>query len=504
MQSQQLRYALELTHAQRGIIPLTPRGKRPLIDWEKYQSERATKEQVNEWGRLYPNCNFGVVTGSISSLVVVDVDGPDSPFKPEPTFTVKTGRGFHYYYSTTEKIGNKVGFMPHTDLRGEGGFVVSPYSVHENGSIYLPLNNLPVRPLPSEYLPLFEGKKDVVVKTEGWVSELIDGLAEGNRNDSFCRIVGKLHSQRYTQADIYTLLAPHAKECGYDEEELKKQIEYITKRYEIKGTEPKTSLNYHSCADSWEVYREARRNKGSSCNLPTGFTEVDKLTDGFKRQELSIIGARTSIGKTTFLINASLSLAKCGKSVLYFSTEMDFTDIFDRLVCVSQGTTLRNIKTGAVELKPMPLSIKVCDTSQPSLEDIRKAVDEVKPDVVILDHLQHVITSDARYFELSKFVRGLKDIARQFNVAVVCSSQLNRAADTPDYRSGMVQPPSLRHFKECSTIEDECSVGILLYYSQVVDNDTVILAAKIDKNRHGACGIVNLKFNKPTFTISNL
>lgn len=83
-----------------SVIPVRKKDKKPLIAWKSYQNNPPTIDEVENWQKQYPEANIGIVTGRVSNLVVVDIDaGSDASSLDLPlTYTVKTGRGLHYYY----------------------------------------------------------------------------------------------------------------------------------------------------------------------------------------------------------------------------------------------------------------------------------------------------------------------------------------------------------------------------------------------------------------------
>jgi hypothetical protein len=125
-----------------SIMPLVPRGKEPLVSWQKFQSQRATASQITAWWRTWPTANVGVITGAISRLVVVDLDGPEGLAQREKfpvTATVTTAHGVHLYFRHPGggTVPNSVKtVLPGVDIRGDGGFVVGPPSIHETGAVY--------------------------------------------------------------------------------------------------------------------------------------------------------------------------------------------------------------------------------------------------------------------------------------------------------------------------------------------------------------------------------
>ncbi|MED1801819.1 DUF927 domain-containing protein [Brevibacillus porteri] len=135
-----------------SVIPLRVKDKKPAISkqnggWEPYQEQRADEEQIRQWWGRFPQANVGIVTGSISGIIVLDVDGPEGraslekiterfgvlPATPEST----TGKGSHYIFK--HPGGDLRNFAKkgiNLDFRGDGGYIVAPPSVHPNGGVY--------------------------------------------------------------------------------------------------------------------------------------------------------------------------------------------------------------------------------------------------------------------------------------------------------------------------------------------------------------------------------
>ena len=126
-----------------SVIPLRPRDKKPLLaSWAEYQRRRPTEEEVEQWWTQWPDANIGIVTGAVSGLVVVDVDGEEGlnwmrVNMPVTSVYVKTGKGWHgYFRHPGGQIGNRARLAPEVDLRADGGYVVAPPSIHASGHQY--------------------------------------------------------------------------------------------------------------------------------------------------------------------------------------------------------------------------------------------------------------------------------------------------------------------------------------------------------------------------------
>jgi hypothetical protein len=148
-----LAIARQLLALDLSVIPV-PRadgrrfdGKVPAIAWKEFQSRRATYDEITGWFDTDTSQNLAIVTGAVSGIVVVDLDSPPArrwftarfPYTP---WQVQTGKGFHLYYRhpgvmvrNRARIETRDGKLA-IDVRGDGGYVIAPGSVHANGTAY--------------------------------------------------------------------------------------------------------------------------------------------------------------------------------------------------------------------------------------------------------------------------------------------------------------------------------------------------------------------------------
>lgn len=195
-----------------SVIPMRPCEKRPAIAWETFQKKRASLKQIAAWFAKWPDANAGIVTGAVSSLVVIDVDpahgGADSlerlkdEFGAWPTTAeARTGGGgTHFYFAHQgDDLRNRAGLRPGIDVRGEGGCIVAPPSIHPNGRPYSwvpgrsPLDIKPAR------LPVWLASVAVGPKADmrghpisHWRALVSEGVNEGARNSSIASLTGHL------------------------------------------------------------------------------------------------------------------------------------------------------------------------------------------------------------------------------------------------------------------------------------------------------------------------
>ena len=181
---------------------------------------------------------------------------------------------------------------------------------------------------------------------------------------------------------------------------------------------------------------------------------------------------------------------------------MAWGDILNRFIAMGAGISLFDLEWGTLTAEhrrsylDYKESIKgqslfIFDKPEPTLGEVGEIVSRVRPDVLIFDHIQRVShTTDQRYLELSRFVKGINTICRDSGVAGIINSQLNRLAET--------EPPALHHLKECGALEEEAHAVILLSrLSKDEENSEPFVMAELAKNR-GPKGPVELKFIKST------
>lgn len=201
--------AAAIAYEARGfsVIPID-NDKRAAVRWMAYQSKRATPVEINGWwgpGAPYEGFNVGIVTGKVSGLVVLDIDGPEgeaavAEFAMPDTAQVRTARGRHLYFAHPGEgnVPNFAGRLKGVDLRGDGGYVVAPPSVHGSGHVYAwddAFDDAAVpafADLPQWLLTL----ADAPGVPEKAAMASADGLVhEGGRNDHLARTTGSYIAQ---------------------------------------------------------------------------------------------------------------------------------------------------------------------------------------------------------------------------------------------------------------------------------------------------------------------
>ena len=231
-----------------------------------------------------------------------------------------------------------------------------------------------------------------------------------------------------------------------------------------------------------DTMEEAERRIAKSVNgvtgIPTGLTELDKKTGGLQDNDLIIIAARPSVGKTAFALHLARHAALAGNAVAVYSLEMQGERLGDRWLmaaCNINPYRWRNgipnpqevaeARTTASGLAQLP--IYVDDSSSVSMDHIRSSARLLKSrkqcDMIIIDYLQLCDMSTKqvnrnREQEVAKATRKAKLLAKELHIPVVLLSQLNRESENrPGGR------PELAHLRESGAIEQDADIVILLY-----------------------------------------
>ena len=220
--------AEELAKKKRSIIPLVPNDKKPYGSWLKYQEERMKPKDLHDYFTNNPDANMGMVTGVISGISVIDIDGEEgvkalkeANINLPPTTVVKTPRGWHYYYKYHPDLKQGANRLEKVDIRNDGGYVVIPpssvggvqYSTIEKSGTKVSEFNIEV---PEEFkggVHEPQSSKKEISKPQ-WVADaLANGVDSGRRNDVATRLAGYFHSKGITEDIIFSTLKEFALKC---------------------------------------------------------------------------------------------------------------------------------------------------------------------------------------------------------------------------------------------------------------------------------------------------
>lgn len=194
------------TYVDRGwsVLPIAQGKKSPAMQsWTDYTKTAATIEQLDTWFKALTGAGIGVVTGRLSGIVVIDMEADcptslDDVLAAFPTGLVSHtgGGGYHLFYKyppNVEKVGNRVKIYDGVDIRGDNGFIVLPPTRHPSGGEYKWVSVGEPGAFPMALIDQLD--KPEKKASDMWVTSLLDGVGEGERNNSCARLAGYFASK---------------------------------------------------------------------------------------------------------------------------------------------------------------------------------------------------------------------------------------------------------------------------------------------------------------------
>lgn len=320
--------ALELARAGWFIFPVQERGKQPLVKWRDLSTR--DPETVAGWWDKWPDANIGIDCGK-SGLVVVDYDGVEPP--QVDTLTVKTGRGWHHYYvNDGSPIGNSASLLgDKIDVRGDGGYVLAPPSIHPSGAVYEWSQPIPAASFPREYREKLEKKKPepvlepaTVRVSEGWGGKILLSEAaivrttgEGKRNaqlfESALRVLSAVKGGHLGRDEATSELLRAALDAGLEREEAEMTIDSAWERCTPRGPQERAESARlpDDPVDAWDPI-----DVDTLINLPP----PKWLVPGLVVDGMNWLVGEQKIGKTFLALDAAMTLAQ-SQTVCYFAGE---------------------------------------------------------------------------------------------------------------------------------------------------------------------------------------
>lgn len=247
--------------------------------------------------------------------------------------------------------------------------------------------------------------------------------------------------------------------------------------------------------------------------IPTGFSELDKITTGLNRSDLIIVGARPGMGKTAFALNIARNVAvQSGKTVCFFSLEMSRDQLAQRLLsseAMIESGKLRTAELSSEEWLRLSqagehfkdVQMYIDETSGITVPEMKAKLLRMKNvDLVIIDYLglmQSAKRTENRVQEVSDITRNLKIMAKELQVPVICCAQLSRGTEV----KGKSHKPALSDLRESGSIEQDADIVLFMYrdkyYQSENDDPNVVIDEHkaeciVAKNRHGGLGSVDL------------
>ena len=290
-----------------------------------------------------------------------------------------------------------------------------------------------------------------------------------------------------------------------DAENIDIDIEKVIKELnKIEDREVKEESLKEQIIDTLDMIEKNMKNK-NDYSLYTGMLDLDQLTCGLHNEELTIIGARPGMGKTTFALQIADYIAKKKIPVMFISLEMSEEQIITKLIAKETRINSTKMRLGTLtdqeavkvyeagaELEEKSLYITSnLRTIQQIEVEARKLKNKKNIGLIIIDYIQLIKSSqkfNLREQEVADITRTLKLLTLELKIPIIGLCQLNRNATR--------QEPMLSDLRESGAIEQDADNVIFIYQEEETDAAAPVVTIKLAKQRAGTTGKVNMVFRK--------
>ena len=352
-----------------------------------------------------------------------------------------------------------------------------------------------------------------------YIASLIDGVPRTDNIEHYARIVKKksmlrklitasnqIIARAFDEEDDADIIIDQAEQAIFQiaEDKVRQGFQYI-------GTVAQKRLEQiEQMADRPEMIT----------GVPTGFVDFDHLTSGLQRQDLIIIAARPSMGKTALALNMAQYAARNGSVVGIFSLEMSAEQLASRLLCSEARVDAHRLRTGFLNREEWArlgdalrrlceTKVYIDDTPGAGVLEMRAKARRLKAehglDLLVVDYLQLMSGRgriESRQQEVSQISRDLKTLAKELDIPVLALSQLSRAPETRSEHK-----PQLSDLRESGAIEQDADVVCFIFREEVyneTDENRGRAELLIAKQRNGPTGTVDLRFTPSSMRFDNL
>ncbi|MCI6140433.1 MULTISPECIES: bifunctional DNA primase/polymerase [Clostridium] len=414
-------YALYYSRLGLAVFPIKPKSKQPLTEHGLKDASKEP-EQIESWWNRWPAANIGIATGAVSGgLVVIDLDvdkdkGIDGRVTlreweaeheklPDSTWMAITGRGgYHYFYHDTSTVRNRTGIYEGIDIRGDGGYIVAPPSVHPNGNTYEWEQDPMLYPLAEANGAVFDFLVGPAVKEpEPILFELPEQIPDGQRTTAMVKLVCSQQAKGLSDEAIRAAVrAENEAKCvpPLTDQELEKEVFPALTRYQ-KGTAPYTATYNHKTRSFQPVIKKGPVNLVSMDTVEEKEPEW-LVTDYIPKGQITVLAGDGGSGKTTIWCSIAAAVSSGGPCflnqdnpfvkncapgrVLFFSSE-DSAEYTLKGRLRRSGAKLENV-----------LSLDLADERFPEIKFnaplLEELIKEYRPELVIFDPLQSYVPPD--------------------------------------------------------------------------------------------------------------
>ena len=350
-----------------------------------------------------------------------------------------------------------------------------------------------------------------------YISQLTNRIGSTANVEYHSRVI----SQKYIQRELIRISSLIIKDA-YDEttdvlellDKAENQLYKVAEGNIRKNYDSMTTIMQQAIAE----IDAAREQSDGISGVPTGFTNLDKVTSGWQKSDMIVLAARPGMGKTAFVLSMARNIAvQFDQGVAVFSLEMASVQLVNRLIASETEISAEKLRKGNLadheyaqlharidKLSKAPIFID--DTAGLSIFELRAKARRLKQQhdiqIIIIDYLQLMTAGSDhkgnREQEISSISRSIKEIAKELNVPIIALSQLSRSVET----RGGDKRPMLSDLRESGAIEQDADIVSFIYrpeYYGITEDEEgnstigtgeVIIA----KHRNGSLESIKLRF----------
>ncbi|MBQ0154508.1 MAG: replicative DNA helicase [Bacteroidales bacterium] len=397
------------------------------------------------------------------------------------------------------------------------GIVAESFYDEQNSKIYQAIDALVDKGRPLDLATVaFEAMKSGV---EAWyVNECaLEATSTAPNHSIHCMLLQQLYISRRT-LQMGEELAAKSADRANDVADILAWIQESTDRITqglSAGVDAYETVVERTVQSITEAEKRMAENPDGIAGISTGLREYDNATGGLKGDELTILAARPSMGKTTVALQMAYNIAAQKRPVAVFSLEMGQESLCKRLISLSELTPLKPLVNGGLDgdawrkvdrhvVRSKNLPIYLLDTPGISITDIcartKMMVERFGVQAIFVDYIGLVsnpsLTARSREQEVAQISRRLKQLSRELHIPVVCLAQVNRKVED----RGGDKRPWLSDLRESGSIEQDADNVTFLHrpekYGITEFSDGTSTAGSmlliIAKNRNGECKDVNV------------
>ncbi len=356
-----------------------------------------------------------------------------------------------------------------------------------------------------------------------YLTQLVSAVPTASHIAHYAKIV----REKKVLRDLITAASEIAEHAMSPVEDLENVLDEIEKRIfgiSQQSIAQKFVIIKEELQAAYERIEQLHRGEGRLRGVPTGFPRLDNILSGLQKSDLIILGARPSLGKTSFALDIARHVAvKEQKPVGIFSLEMSREQVIDRLIAVEAQVPLWKLRTGKItdetdfELIQNALDvlsrapIYIDDAPSPTILQMRSMARRLQMEqgleLLVVDYLQLIqprTSSDNMVQQVTEISRGLKGLSRELKIPVLAVSQLSRAVDQREQKI-----PRLSDLRESGSIEQDSDVVLFIYRkdrdkTNVSSEEENVAEIIVAKHRNGPLGTVRLRFDQEKVTFQSI